>query len=101
MDAEYIIHYGRPTLGGPSDDQSDQVTKDKIRWQESSPSSKSTRKGHRVDVSLLTVDAIILSLIGLINRFPFLHAVNVAGEAGIVQRNESVQKEMGTSHQER
>ncbi|XP_050143012.1 uncharacterized protein LOC126618860 isoform X1 [Malus sylvestris] len=50
VDAEYIIHYGRPTLGGPSDDQSDHVTKDKIRWQESSPSSKSTRKGHRVDV---------------------------------------------------
>ncbi|RXI02379.1 hypothetical protein DVH24_030308 [Malus domestica] len=55
VDAEYIIHYGRPTLGGPSDDQSDHVTKDKIRWQESSPSSKSTRKGHRVDASLLTV----------------------------------------------
>ncbi|CAN6587147.1 unnamed protein product [Malus baccata var. baccata] len=30
VDAEYIIHHGRPTLGGASDDQNNQVTKDKI-----------------------------------------------------------------------
>ncbi|XP_068342034.1 uncharacterized protein [Pyrus communis] len=45
VDAEYIIHHGRPTLGGSSDDQNNQVTKG------SSPSSsKSTGNDHRVDV---------------------------------------------------
>ncbi|TQD81036.1 hypothetical protein C1H46_033451 [Malus baccata] len=42
VDAEYIIHHGRPTLGGASDDQNNQGS--------SSSSSKSTGNDHRVDV---------------------------------------------------
>lgn len=43
VDAEYIIHHGRPTLGGSSDDQNNQGSS-------SSSSSKSTGNDHRIDV---------------------------------------------------